>query len=72
MECSSFVQFAGGGDEAVVVVHYFFDDRQADARAGVFIFAMKFLKYLKDLGAEFFLKTNAIVRYGDMAVVFVW
>ena len=70
IERSSLMQFAGSSDDAVVVVNYFLDNREADAGAGVFIFAMELLEYFKYFCTEFFFKTNAIVRNGDMAVIF--
>ena len=68
MECCSFIDFTGDRNEAVVILHHFFNDGQADAGTGIFLFAVKSLKHFKNAVFVLRVESNPIISDDDVAV----
>ena len=68
MECCSFIDFTGDRNDAVVILHHFFNDGQADAGTGIFLFAVKSLKHFKNAVFILRVEANPIIRNRDVAV----
>ena len=68
MERCSFIEFTGDRNNAVVILHYFLNNSQADARTGIFLFAVKSLKHLKNAVFVLRVESNPIISDDDVAV----